>query len=83
MNSRSYRGNITQSDHSIVVTTINLSLFHQRVQLVQRQKPQKKIVNRSLLARNIEIQEAYKNSLQTFLTNSPINNNSSPNEQYN
>jgi len=39
--------------------------------------------NRFSLARNIAIQEAYKNSLQTLLTNSPISNNSSPNEQYN
>ena len=83
MNSRSYRGTITQSDHSIVVTTINLSLYHQRVQLVQRQKPLRKFVNRTALARSTELQEAYQNSLQTLLTNNPINNDSTPNEQYN
>ena len=81
-NARSYRGTITQSDHSIVVTTINFTKYYQHVQLLHRQKPLHKIFKPSTLAESIDLQNNYQSSLQNLLKDHPINSTLTPNEQY-
>ena len=42
LNARSYRGFIARTDHGVVVTTIDLSKYHSRIQPLQKQKPHQK-----------------------------------------
>lgn len=81
--SRAYRGTITDSDHSIVITTLDFSKYHQQIQPLQRHKPPVLSVLPSDLSANPLNQQRYQHHLQTSIENEPINISLSPNDQWN
>ena len=82
LNARSYRGSIARTDHSIVVTTVDLSKYHARIQPLQKQKKHFKPIQPSSLTTNPAIQEQYQLQLHTLLTNQPICPADTPNQQW-
>ena len=81
-NARSHRGTITQSDHSIVVATIDFAKYHQQVQIHQRQKVYFKSVPPSNLSQHEEARANYQHALSQQLELQPITSDLTPNEQY-
>lgn len=82
LNARSFRGSIASSDHSVVVTTIDLSKYHARIQPLQKQKNPFKPVQPSALTSNPQLQLRYQTSLQHLITTAPINPTDDPNVQW-
>ena len=82
MNARSYRGSIARTDHSVVVTTIDLSKYHSRIQPLQKQKPRRIQVNRSSLPTNPTLQTLYQTTLQQLIMDTPAPQNATPNERW-
>jgi len=82
LNARSYRGSIARTDHSVVVTTIDLSKYHSRIQPLQKQKPRSTQVNRSSLSTNPALQALYQTTLQQLIMDKPAPPTATRNEHW-
>jgi len=82
LNARSYRGSIARTDHRVVVTTIDLSKYHSRIQPLQKQKPRPKQVNRSSLPTTSTLQTLYQTTLQQLIIDTPAPHNTTPNKHW-
>jgi len=81
-NARSYRGTITDSDHSIVITTLDFSNYHPYIKPLQRQKPALQAVLPSALSSSPPHQLQYYQRLETSILHHPIDATHSPNLQW-
>ena len=81
-NARSYRGAITDSDHSIVITTLDFSNYHPYINPLQRQKPASRVALPSTLSSSPPHQLQYQQHLETSILQHPIDPTHSPNLQW-
>jgi len=82
VNARSYRGTTAESDHSLVVTTLNLAKYHQQLAPLQRQKKAPPIIQHRALSEDGQIRLDYQAALRDLLEDQPIDAHQSPNDQW-
>ena len=73
---------ITDSDHSIVITTLDFSNYHPYINPLQRQKPASRVALPSTLSSSPPHQLQYQQHLETSILQHPIDPTHSPNLQW-